>query len=202
MKFLNQIKKLSIATIIVGFIAGILFILYPAKCIDYVSYAVGAAFIACALVGVIVYLIDKSSAFSLGMGIVLGIIGIIICIMHNQIISFIVIMIGVFVLLSGVVNLFTAFRMFVKSKAFGWFTFIIAVISIVLGAIAITRSRELTEAIVRFIGISLIVYAVFDLIAFIEVKILYRDVKKQQAVTEEAASAPEGDIEVNASEVN
>jgi uncharacterized membrane protein HdeD (DUF308 family) len=47
----------------------------------------------------------------------------------------------------------------------------------IFGIIAITKSGELTIAIVRFMGIALIVYAVLDIISFIQVKKLAKDVK-------------------------
>lgn len=187
MKILAQIKKLSLATIVIALAAGILFVAFPAKCIKYISLAVGIAFIATAVVGIIGYLIDKTSVFSLGTGIVLGIIGIIICARYRQVLSFIVIMIGIFVLAAGIVNLITGLRTLTKSKLFGLITVILSLAIIVFGAIAITRSRELTEALVQFIGVGLIIYAILDIVAFIEVKALVREAKNQVEAT--------GDIE-------
>ncbi len=198
MKILSQIKNLSIATIVVGFISGILFVSFPDKCIQYISLAVGVAFIACAIVGIIIYLLDRSSLFTLAMGIILGIIGIIICVMYKQIISIIVIMIGIFVLIAGLTNLFAAFKMLSKIKFLGWLTLILCVITIAFGVYAITQSTKLSEMFVRIIGAGLIVYAVVDLIALIEVKLLYRGVKKEV----ENQALPADVIEVNASEVS
>ncbi len=197
MKILSQIKNLSIATIIVGLLSGILFVSFPDKCIQYISLAVGAAFIACAIVGIIAYLIDRSSIFTLAMGIILGIIGIIICVMYKQVISIIVIMIGIFVLAAGVTNLFAAFKTLTKVKFLGWITLILCVVTIAFGVYAITQSTKLSEMFVRIIGAGLIVYAIVDLIALIEVKLLYRSAKK--AVENEASKG--GDIEVTGSEV-
>lgn len=179
MKILQQIKRLSLATVIIGFISGILFITYPDKCIKYISLAVGAAFIAIAIAGIIGYIIDKASTFSLVSGILLGIIGIVICFMYKQVISFIVIVIGIFIITAGLTNLITSLKVIRHSVFFGWTTLLMSLASIVFGVIAILNSTALSETLVRIIGIGLIIYSVLDLIAFFEVRALAKQVKKE-----------------------
>ncbi len=178
MKILEQIKKLSLATVIIGFISGILFISYPAQCIKYISIAVGFAFIGLAIAGIVNYIFDRASTFSLITGIILGIIGIIICIRYKQVISFIVIVIGIFIISAGITNLVTGLKVIRNSIIFGWITLLMSIVTIVFGVIAVLNASALTETLVRIIGIGLIIYSVLDLIAFFEVRSIAKEVKQ------------------------
>ena len=178
MKVIAQIKKWSVITMIIGLIGGVLFIAFPEPCIKYISLAVGASFIVIGVFGIINYLLDKSSAFSLVMGVILALTGVVICIKYKTIISVILIIIGVFVLITGIINFFTAIKVIVSSVFFGWFTLALSLTTIAFGIIAITKSNDMSNAIVQLVGASLIVYSILDLVAFIQV----RQLVKQTAV--------------------
>lgn len=199
MKILEQIKRLSLATVFIGFIAGILFISFPDKCIKYISLAVGIAFISLGIAGVIGYIIDKASTFSLITGILLGIIGIIICVMYKQVISFIVIVIGIFIITAALTNLITGLKVIKRSLFFGWTTLILSVATLAFGVIAILNSTALSEALVRIIGVGLIIYSVLDLIAFFEVRSLAKEVKKAVESTQDIET--QGELLSEADEV-
>ena len=192
MKILQQIKRLSLATVIIGFISGILFISYPEQCIKYVSLSVGIALIGLSVAGIIGYFLDKTSTFSLVMGIILGIIGIVVCLRYKQVISFIVAVIGIFIICAGVVNLVTGLKVISRSIVFGWITLFMSVATIVFGVIAILNAAALSETLVRIIGVGLIIYSVLDLIAYFEVRSIAKEVK--QAVDSVSDVETEGTI--------
>lgn len=177
MKILNQIKKYSIGAIIAAFGVGILFLLFPDKCITYTSLAVGIGFILMGIVGIISYLADKTSKFTLVLGIITLIVGIVICIKYQAIISIIVAIFGIFILITGVFNGVTSIKVIASSLVSGWITLFLSVVTCVFGVIAITKSTQLTQAIVQFIGFALIVYGVLDVFAYIQVKKIAKDVK-------------------------
>lgn len=54
---------------------------------------------------------------------------------------------------------------------------LLSVITIIFGIVAITKSVQLTDGIVRFIGAALIVYAVLDLVTYIQVNSKVKQVK-------------------------
>ncbi len=54
---------------------------------------------------------------------------------------------------------------------------LLSVITIIFGIVAITKSTQLTDGIVRFIGAALIVYAVLDLVTYIQVNSKVKQVK-------------------------
>ena len=177
MKFLTQVKRISIASIIVSVILGILFIAFPEKCITYFSLAIGISLIILGVVSIIGYFIDKSGGFTLALGIISAIVGIIICVKYQTIISLIVVLFGIFILASGIFNFFTAIKVIASSVVFGWVTLGLSILTSVFGIIAITKSGALTITIVQFIGAALLIYAVMDTISFIQVKKLVKEVK-------------------------
>jgi len=183
MKFVAQVKKISIASIIIGILLGVLFIIFPEQIIQYISLAIGISLILIGVAGIIGFFLDKSSGFTLALGIVSAIVGIIVCIKYHAIISLIVILFGVFMLASGIFNLLTSIKIIASSLVFGWVTFGLSIVTSVFGVIAITKSSDLSIAIVRFIGASLIVYAVLDIISFFQVRKLVKDVQNQVEAT-------------------
>ena len=185
MKFISQVKKISIASIIISIVLGVVFIVFPDKCITYFSLAIGISLILLGIASVIGYFAEKSSGFTLALGIICAIIGIIVCVKYQAIISLIVILFGVFMLASGLFNLATSIKVITSSIVFGWVTFALSIITSVFGVVAITKSGSLTLAIVRFIGVALLIYAVLDIISFIQVKKLAKDVKEAVEATED-----------------
>lgn len=190
MKFLQEVKKLSLATIIVSAVLGILFIAFPSQSIKYLSLIVGIGLIAIGIAAVVSYCIDKRAKFTLVLGVIVLICGIIICAKYREIINLIVMIFGIFILASGIVNLVTGLKAAVISRAAGITTVVLSVISIIFGIVAITKSAALTDGIIQFIGVALIVYAVVDAVTYFEVKNLFGSVKK--------AVDDVGDIETDA----
>lgn len=190
MKFLQEVKKLSLATIIVSAVLGILFIAFPSQSIKYLSLIVGVGLIAIGIAAVVSYCIDKRAKFTLVLGVIVLICGIVICAKYREIINLIVMIFGIFILASGIVDLVTGLKAAVISRAAGITTVVLSVISIIFGIVAITKSVALTDGIIQFIGVALIVYAVVDAVTYFEVKNLFGSVKK--------AVDDVGDIETDA----
>lgn len=190
MKILQEVKKLSLATIIVSAVLGILFIVFPSRSIKYLSLIVGIGLIAIGIAAVVSYCIDKRAKFTLVLGVIVLICGIVICAKYREIINLIVMIFGIFILASGIVDLVTGLKAAVISRAAGITTVVLSVISIIFGIVAITKSAALTDGIIQFIGVALIVYAVVDAVTYFEVKNLFGSVKK--------AVDDVGDIETDA----
>ena len=178
MKFLSELKKLSIGTIIVSALMGLMFLFFPGASIMYMSLIVGIALIVVGVIQVVTYCINKESRFSLMLGVIVLIVGIVVCVKYRQIISLIVAICGVFILASGIVDLFTGIKTAFVSRIAGITTVILSIISIIFGFVAITKSAQLTDGIIQFIGVALLVYSVLDLFAYIEVKRLVTGVAR------------------------
>ena len=178
-EFLKGLKKFSISTIIVSAVLGVLFIAFPDKCIQYTSLFVGAALIVIGAVAVVTYLLDRNTILPLVLGIIVLVTGIVICAKYRQIISIIVVIFGIFILISGLVDFVASLKSLAILRISGWFTLVLSVITVIFGVVAITKSAALTDSIVRFIGASLIIYAVLDLVSFIQVNAMAKKVKQR-----------------------
>ena len=178
-EFLKGLKKFSISTIIVSAVLGVLFIAFPDKCIQYISLFVGAALIVIGAVAVVTYLLDRNTILPLILGIIVLVTGIVICAKYRQIISIIVVIFGIFILISGLVDFVASFKSIAILRLSGWFTLVLSVITIIFGIVAITKSAALTDSIVRFIGAALIIYAVLDLVSFIQVNTMAKKIKQK-----------------------
>ena len=175
--FLKGLKRFSIATIIVSAIMGVLFIAFPSKCIQYISLVVGVSLIATGIISVVSYIVERDTKLPLVLGTISLISGIIVCAKYRAIISIIVVILGIFILTSGIVDMATSIRSIMLFRKSGWFTMLLSVITIIFGIVAITKSAQLTDGIVRFIGAALIVYAVLDLVTYLQVKSKVKQVK-------------------------
>ena len=178
-EFLKGLKKFSISTIIVSAVLGVLFIAFPDKCIQYTSLFVGAALIVIGAVAVITYLLDRNTILPLVLGIIVLVTGIVICAKYRQIISIIVVIFGIFILISGLVDFVASLKSLAILRISGWFTLVLSVITVIFGVVAITKSAALPDSIVRFIGAALIIYAVLDLVSFIQVNAMAKKVKQR-----------------------
>lgn len=175
--FLKGLKRFSIATIIVSAIMGVLFIAFPSKCIQYISLVVGVSLIVTGIISVVSYIVERDTKLPLVLGTISLISGIIVCAKYRAIISIIVVILGIFILTSGIVDMATSIRSIMLFRKSGWFTMLLSVITIAFGIVAITKSAQLTDGIVRFIGAALIVYAVLDLVTYIQVNSKVKQVK-------------------------
>lgn len=175
--FLKGLKRFSIATIIVSAIMGVLFIAFPSKCIQYISLVVGVSLIVTGIISVVSYIVERDTKLPLVLGTISLISGIIVCAKYQAIISIIVVILGIFIITSGIVDMATSIRSIMLFRKSGWFTMLLSVITIVFGIVAITKSAQLTDGIVRFIGAALIVYAVLDLVTYIQVNSKVKQVK-------------------------
>ena len=178
-EFLKGLKKFSISTIIVSAVLRVLFIAFPDKCIQYTSLFVGGALIVIGAVAVITYLLDRNTILPLVLGIIVLVTGIVICAKYRQIISIIVVIFGIFILISGLVDFVASLKSLAILRISGWFTLVLSVITVIFGIVAITKSAALTDSIVRFIGAALIIYAVLDLVSFIQVNAMAKKVKQR-----------------------
>ena len=177
-KIFSEIKKYSIILIIICAVLGSLLIAFPAKMVAYVSLFIGGAFIACGVFAIINYIIRRNYVLTLTLGIISAVSGLVICLAYRQIISVIVFLMGIFLLVGGIFNLVNAITL-VSALPRGWLVnTALSVISIILGIVSMTDPFKTQDTLVQFLGFGLIVFAVLDLIAYIQIAELARKLKK------------------------
>ncbi|MCI9112040.1 MAG: hypothetical protein HFJ99_05715 [Eubacterium sp.] len=190
-KILTEIKKYSLIVIVITGVLGGLLVAFPDKMLAYTALFIGGAFAACGVFAILNYLSDKKSKLTLTLGIIAAFSGIVICLAYRQIMSVIVFFLGIFLLIGGIVDLVNSFYI-AASRHRSWIlTVILSIASIVLGIVSITNPFDTQNKIVQFIGAGLIVFAVLDLIAFIQVKKVAEEVSQRISDTKDEYGATE-----------
>ncbi len=190
-KILTEIKKYSLIVIVITGVLGGLLVAFPDKMLAYTALFIGGAFAACGVFAILNYLSDKKSKLTLTLGIIAAFSGIVICLAYRQIMSVIVFFLGIFLLIGGIVDLVNSFYI-AASRHRSWIlTVILSIASIVLGIVSITNPFDTQNKIVQFIGAGLIVFAVLDIIAFIQVKKVAEEVSQRISDTKDEYGATE-----------
>lgn len=194
-KLLTEIKKYSLIGAIVFAVLGVLLIVAPGKMLRYTAFIIGGVCIACGVYAIISYIVNKASSFVLTLGIISTITGIVICAAYRQIVSIIIFILGIILLAGGVVDLVNSVYVAVSRRRSWILTVILSVASIVLGIISITNPFDTQEKIVQFVGAGLVVFAVVDIIAYIQVMAISKEVQSKISRSGNENSAVEVDYE-------
>lgn len=176
-EFFSKLKNLSIITIIASAVMGIVLLVRPGETLYVVSMICGITMIALGIGALISYFAKDRNLFLIVLAVISVITGIIVCVEYKNIVSILLFLFGLFILISGVVDLITSID--VRRYGFGdWIvSFLLSVATAILGLLIVINPFSSSLAVIRLLGISLIVYAVLDLIAFIQVKKVARAVK-------------------------
>lgn len=179
-KILTEIKKYSIIVIIITAVLGVLLIAIPDKMLAYTALFIGGAFTACGVFALISYISsDTKSKLTLVLGLISAISGIIICIAYRHIMAIIVFFIGIFLLVGGIIDFVNSIYVAASRHRSWLLTVALAIASIVLGIVSIINPFDTQTKVVQFVGIGLVVFAVTDLIAFIQVKKVAEEVSNR-----------------------
>ena len=174
---LIKIKNFSIITIIASFVIGLVLLIWPNESITAVSILTGAI-----LLGVtawISYFAKEKSIVLATAGTVCIIIGVIICVKYQSIIAILLFLFGIFITISGAVDLITSFY----SRAGGLGTWVVSTVLsvavLILGVVIMVNPLHTSQALVRLVGAGLLVYAIVDLVTFIQVKRVAKEIKEE-----------------------
>ena len=178
METLKKVKNISIASLILSCVMGVIFIAFPAEVMAYISLFIGGAMIILGIAEIINFIVTRLSAFMLISGVFSVILGIVVWTKYEAIIKVIIVLLGVFLLTSGIVNFIAAIKVIISSFFIGWVTLFFSIATSVLGIVAITKAGAFSEGLVQFIGVALIVYSILEIFAFISIKAALKDVKE------------------------
>lgn len=190
-----RLKNLSIITVVFSAVTGIVLLIRPEETVKFISILCGALLIMLGI-GAWASYFAKSKIFLLQiLGTLSVIAGIVICVKYQSIISAVLFLFGLFILVSAVVDLFTSIRARTVFKR-GWIvSFVISLITAVLGLLIVVNPFNSMMVLVRILGIGLIGYAVADLLAYIQVK-------KTFTAVQNAIEDMTGEINVDAKEID
>ncbi len=165
-----KLKNLSLITIAAGLIIGIVLLLKPDETVHIVSILCGVTVILLGTGTWISYFSKMKSVLTAALGTLEIIAGIVICIRYKSIITAVLFIFGIFVVVSGVVDFISAIDA-KRNDLKSWIiSLLMSVATIILGIIVIVNPFDSVMALARILGISLIIYAVMDLITFIQVR--------------------------------
>jgi len=193
--FFQELKKYSLITIIVTAVLGVFLIAKPNEMIAYTSLIIGAAVILSGVFAIISYLVKKDTKLPLVMGVIAVISGIIICCAYRQIVSVMIFILGIILLVGGILDLVNSIDVARRHYRSWLFTVILSAASIVLGIISIVNPFEAQSKIVQLIGAGFIIFAVLELVTYIQVKVIAKKINEAQQLQQDGVKAVEVDFE-------
>lgn len=169
-EFLIKIKNLSLITIAAGSIIGIVLLVRPDETVQFISILCGVTVIMLGIGAWISYFTKFKSTILAILGTLAVIAGIILCVRYRSIVSAVIFLFGVFVLVGGIVDLISAIDA-KRNDLKSWIVSVImSAVTIILGLIVIINPFDSVMVLTQLLGAGLIVYAVMDLISFIQIR--------------------------------
>ena len=144
---LIKIKNFSIITIIASFVIGLVLLIWPNESITAVSILTGVTTILLGVTAWISYFAKEKSIILATAGTVCIIIGIIICVKYQSIIAILLFLFGIFITISGAVDLITSFY----SRAGGLGTWgvstVLSAAVLILGVVIMVNPLHTSQAL-------------------------------------------------------
>ena len=163
-KLLNKTGWLSLVESMIFAIIGIILIRHPEGTIKAISYILGAVFIVIGLYKIIMYAYDKSKGESYSYNAVYGfmaiVIGIVTIAFSGTIGELFRIIIGVWIIYSGLIRATYAFKIKSPNSNTWLVSLVLALLMIICGIYVLVNKG----AIVTTIGVLILVYAIIDII--------------------------------------
>ena len=154
-------------------------LIWPNESITAVSILTGVTTILLGVTAWISYFAKEKSIILATAGTVCIIIGVIICVKYQSIIAILLFLFGIFITISGAVDLITSFY----SRAGGLGTWVVSTVLsvavLILGVVIMVNPLHTSQALVRLVGAGLLVYAIVDLVTFIQVKRVAKEIKEE-----------------------
>ena len=160
-------------------VCGLLLLLWPNLALMIANYALAALLCVVALVMISGYIrgeaLDGMLNYGLAKGLILLLIGIVLMIRSDILITILPFLWGVAMIAGGFAKVQVAFDLNRVDRERWWLMLIGALLSFVLGVLAVTQPAFLAGVVTQFIGASLLLEALLDMAALLTIR---REVKK------------------------
>lgn len=167
LEYLRKYEKTSIIVSLLSIVASILLIVNPAGVMNIIISLIGVAMIICGLWHLISYFKDSTELkyfrLDLFVGIVLILSGILIIKNSAMLISIISMLVAVWIILRGILDLQVSFNLKRLESKGWWIALLVAIITIILGIVIFINPFATAEVTVIATGIMMLVSSVFDL---------------------------------------
>lgn len=166
----KKFKSVSVLTILISAVFGVILIAFPSETVKIISLIFGIAIIIFGAVLCVLFFANKGGKAALIAGIIIAIFGIYICTKYEVLISFIEILLGLSLIVSSTAD-FASSIVAHRSGARSWLiTLLLSVVVAATGVVIVVNPFSSAMFLVRFIGASLIGLAILELISFIQFK--------------------------------
>ena len=182
MNFLQKAKWGYIGISLGAILLGVCLVVWPELSARTLCYVLGATTIVLGAVELIIFFVQSRKgltySLNLAIGVLLTVFGIMLLIKPDNILTIFPIIAGVVIVVDSVVKFQSAFDMRIMGINLWWITLICAVSSAVLGILMIFNPFEMTQILMIFVGISLIVDGIQNIYTVIYFSIAAKKIKK------------------------
>ena len=173
----EKFRSYSIISMIISVLCGLALLIFPAASIRYISLAFGAALLIMGAVGVVQYFRTTAGPVVLSLGLIAMVCGVIVCAKYQSILALVEFLFGAFVFCGGVIGLVIALRQEMRLLP-GWgANLALTIVSIVLGILCMANPFHTALALARLLGVALILYAVMELVGYLQLRKVGRSVE-------------------------
>ena len=184
----SSIKKMSITSIIFSIVfigIGLFLLIKPEGAISFVAYVLGVMLIIWGVVLIVQYFTRKNQEqnyieFSFIAGLLLFILGIVFLIKPKTIASITPLLLGVWMIASGVLKL--GYSISVNKRANSLVPIILSILIVGAGLFLVFNPFEGAEIITQVIGVIMIVYSILDIVSCLVVKQVLNGIVEETAI--------------------
>lgn len=171
---IKSIKNTKILASIVLLIFGLTFIIWPGDIKDMLAKVIGLVFAIAGVVELIIEGVKKDKNVGTYITMVISVVvagaGIFFAIKPSSLIALFGYLFGSVIVAVGLYNAYHAVRFSRKTTDKWWINLILSAGAAIFGVIVITKSGEVTDGLIRFIGIALVVIAFAEMGNFFTIK--------------------------------
>lgn len=150
-------------------VCGLLLLLWPNLALTIANYALAAVLCVIGIVLIVGYIraetMERAKDFGLTKGLILLLVGLVLLMKTQLLITVLPFLWGVAMIIGGFAKVQMAFDLRGFDRTRWWLMLLGALLSFVLGVLAVTKPVFLANTITQFMGISLLVEAVLDAVA-------------------------------------
>ena len=171
----------TLITSVLWILLGVILLVFPGESLDTLARILGIIVIAFGVLEAVISFVSGGAAgyFGVGVGVILVILGLVIVIRPDILISLLPVISGIIIGLHGIASLVNSFQLIGKDK-YWWVGLIFSILTVAFGALLLFRARDAANTVARIVGILMIVSSVFHM------WVLYRKAKVAKIRRQEA----------------
>ena len=179
--FFKRIYKGNIIYAIALILLGIIFAVWPASSRVVLVRALGIALLLCGAIMAIGFFTKRLASNFPGIligGIILAIVGILIVVKPEQFVSFVIIVAGAFMMLSGVMNFCQTLSLATLRFPYWWVGMILSILTIICSVLVLARPTWIADAIFMATGIFMVYDGLSNLFLAYKLRQLSRRIRE------------------------